>query len=155
MRAEIEDLKTTCGQLRMRALPSVGSGADAPPDTAARRASPLVRGSARIFQLMKCSACSNPLDLPATHFLCMHSFHQRCLGDNERECPMCAPANRTILEIKRSQEANAQRHDQFYKQLEVADDGFSVVADYFGRNVFNKIVLLDGAGVAGPSRSAR
>ena len=97
---------------------------------------------------MKCSACSNPLDLPATHFLCMHSFHQRCLGDNEKECPMCAPSNRTILEIKRSQEANASRHDQFYKQLEVADDGFSVVADYFGRNVFNRITLMDGSALA-------
>jgi vacuolar protein sorting-associated protein 11 len=107
---------------------------------------------ARTFQLMKCSACSNPLDLPATHFLCMHSFHQRCLGDNERECPLCAPANRTILEIKRSQEANAARHDQFFRQLEAADDGFAVVADYFGRNVFNRIVLMDGgSGGAGPA----
>jgi len=104
-----------------------------------------IKSQPRIFQLMKCTACSNPLDLPAVHFLCMHSFHHRCLGENEKECPMCAPGNRTILEIKRSQEQNANRHDQFSKQLESSEDGFSVVADYFGRNVFSKIVLLDSS----------
>ena len=32
--------------------------------------------SARIFQLNKCTLCHQQLDLPAVHFLCMHSFHQ-------------------------------------------------------------------------------
>ena len=32
--------------------------------------------SAKIFQGAKCSVCSRPLDLPAVHFLCQHSFHQ-------------------------------------------------------------------------------
>ena len=105
-----------------------------------------LRTSAKIFQLMKCSACSSPLDLPAVHFLCMHSYHQRCLGDNERECLLCAQGNRTILEIKRSQEANAGRHEQFFKMLEGSEDGFSVVADYFGRNLFNKMVLVEPEG---------
>jgi hypothetical protein len=36
-----------------------------------------LRTSARIFQLNKCSQCSQPLDLPAIHFLCMHSYHAR------------------------------------------------------------------------------
>lgn len=62
---------------------------------------------ARVFQNNRCSACQAPLDLPAVHFLCMHSFHQRCLGDNERECVKCAPENRTVMEIKRSLEASA------------------------------------------------
>ncbi|KAI9486357.1 MAG: hypothetical protein EXX96DRAFT_40431 [Benjaminiella poitrasii] len=33
--------------------------------------------SARIFQVQKCSGCGGNLDLPAIHFLCRHSYHQR------------------------------------------------------------------------------
>ncbi|KAI9491576.1 hypothetical protein BDB00DRAFT_766754 [Zychaea mexicana] len=33
--------------------------------------------SARIFQVQKCSGCDGMLDLPAIHFLCRHSYHQR------------------------------------------------------------------------------
>ncbi|CAO3619108.1 unnamed protein product [Mucor hiemalis] len=33
--------------------------------------------SARIFQVQKCTGCEGTLDLPAIHFLCRHSFHQR------------------------------------------------------------------------------
>ncbi|PIN17534.1 Vacuolar assembly/sorting protein PEP5/VPS11 [Handroanthus impetiginosus] len=36
-----------------------------------------LRTNARIFQLSKCTACTFTLDLPAVHFMCMHSFHQR------------------------------------------------------------------------------
>ena len=55
-----------------------------------------LRSGPRVFQNNRCSACSIQLDLPAVHFLCMHSFHQRCLGENERECPRCGPDNRTV-----------------------------------------------------------
>ncbi|KAI9312216.1 hypothetical protein BX666DRAFT_1866701 [Dichotomocladium elegans] len=73
--------------------------------------------SARIFQVQKCSACDGMLDLPAIHFLCRHSYHQRCLGDNDRECPHCAIQHRMISEIRRTQEANADRHDLFFDQV--------------------------------------
>jgi hypothetical protein len=32
--------------------------------------------------------------------------------------------------------AGARRHDQFFKQLDNADDGFATVAEYFGRGIF-------------------
>jgi len=96
-----------------------------------------LRTSAKIFQQSKCTVCQSALDLPAVHFLCNHSFHQRCLGENERECPICQSTNRKILEIKRSLTENAGQHDQFFKQLENASDGFSVVSEYFGRGIFN------------------
>lgn len=35
-----------------------------------------LKTQARVFQNNRCSACQAPLDLPAVHFLCMHSFHQ-------------------------------------------------------------------------------
>lgn len=31
---------------------------------------------------------------------------------------------------------SAADHDKFFQQLEGSDDGFSVVADYFGRGIF-------------------
>ena len=76
-----------------------------------------LKTSAKIFQLNKCTYCSSPLDLPAVHFLCMHSFHQRCLGENESECPNCAPQNKKILEIKRSLEENVNQHDEFFRRV--------------------------------------
>lgn len=97
-----------------------------------------LRSHARIFQLSKCTACTSALDLPAVHFLCMHSFHQRCLGDNEKECPVCAPANRHVVDVKRSLEANVNDHDTFFQLLRNSDDGFSVIAEYFGRGILNK-----------------
>lgn len=83
------------------------------------------------------------MDLPAIHFLCRHSYHQRCLGDNDRECPQCAVQHRMISEIRRTQEANADRHDLFFDQLDHEDDGFEVIADYFSKNTMAFAKLID------------
>ncbi|CAM6101360.1 unnamed protein product [Calypogeia fissa] len=108
-------------------------------ETAAMRAEVHeLRTNARIFQLSKCTACTSALDLPAVHFLCMHSFHQRCLGDNEKECPICAPSYRHVLDMKRNLEQNANDHDKFFQLVRNSEDGFSVIADYFGRGIFSK-----------------
>ncbi|CAI9303482.1 unnamed protein product [Lactuca saligna] len=97
-----------------------------------------LRTNARIFQLSKCSACTFTLDLPAVHFMCMHSFHQRCLGDNEKECPECAPEYRSVVEMKRNLEQNSKNQDQFFKQVKNSKDGFSVIAEYFGKGIISK-----------------
>lgn len=62
---------------------------------------------ARVFQNSKCAVSGAPLELPAVHFLCGHSCNLRSLGENERECPLCAPHFRTILDIRRSLKAGA------------------------------------------------
>lgn len=97
-----------------------------------------LRTNARIFQLSKCTACTFTLDLPAVHFMCMHSFHQRCLGDNEKECPECAPDYRSVLEMKRNLEQNSKDQDRFFQQVKGSKDGFSVIAEYFGKGVISK-----------------
>lgn len=43
------------------------------------------------------------------------------------------------MDIIRQQEHGRDLHETFHNQLERAPDGFSVVADYFGRGVFNKV----------------
>ncbi|KAL2464962.1 Vacuolar protein-sorting-associated protein [Abeliophyllum distichum] len=97
-----------------------------------------LRTNARIFQLSKCTACTFTLDLPAVHFMCMHSFHQRCLGDNEKECPECAPEYRAVLEMKRNLEQNSKNQDQFFQQVRNSKNGFSVIAEYFGKGIISK-----------------
>ena len=112
---------------------------------------------AKIFQSAKCMICSRPLELPAVHFLCGDSFHTNCFEsycEGENECPICAPENRKIMEIIRSQEHNKNLHEEFNHQLERSADGFSVVADYFGRGVFKKVTLYNDGDV-GSSQQPR
>lgn len=109
-----------------------------------------LRGRARIFQNASCASCQGALDLPATHFVCGHSYHARCLGGGAGgggfgiaeadECPLCAPAHRTVREVQRALQAEAGDHDKFFQQLANASDGqaaFSVIADHFGRGALN------------------
>lgn len=70
--------------------------------------------------------------------MCMHSFHQRCLGDNEKECPECVSEYRSVLETKRSLEQNGKDQDRFFQQVKNSKDGFSVIAEYFGKGVVSK-----------------
>lgn len=94
--------------------------------------------SARIFQHTKCSSCSRPLDLPALHFLCRHSFHQRCLGQSQEHCPLCFRNDQLILDLQKRQEAEAYDHPAFLSQLEDAGDDmrFDVITDYLAKNTF-------------------
>ncbi|KAJ9087067.1 Vacuolar protein sorting-associated protein 11 [Entomophthora muscae] len=94
--------------------------------------------SARVFQHTKCSSCSRPLDLPALHFLCRHSFHQRCLGQSTERCPLCSRNDQIILDLRKRQETEAYDHAEFLSQLQDAGDdgGFDVIADFLAKNTF-------------------
>jgi len=92
-----------------------------------------LRRHARVFQNNRCSLCTQTLDLPAAHFMCMHSFHSRCLGESDKQCPVCAPENRAVAEVKAALAAAAADQDRFFQTLENSEDGFSVVAESFGR----------------------
>ncbi|KAF8575784.1 hypothetical protein K439DRAFT_1397850 [Ramaria rubella] len=91
----------------------------------------------RAFQATRCSACGGQLDLPSIHFMCKHSYHQRCLADHETECPNCARSHGVIREIRRNNERLADQHDLFLG--DVTERGFSAVASGFGRGILNKI----------------
>lgn len=97
-----------------------------------------LRTNARIFQLGKYIACTFTLDLPTVHFMCIHSFHQRCLGDNQKECPKCALEYRSVLEMKRRLEMNSKDHDLFFQEVKSSNDGFSIIAKYFGKGIISK-----------------
>ncbi|KLO14890.1 hypothetical protein SCHPADRAFT_927552 [Schizopora paradoxa] len=87
----------------------------------------------RVFHVTRCSACSGQLDLPSVHFMCNHSYHQRCLAENETECPNCARQHGMLREIRRNNERLAGQHDLFLS--EVQEGGFNAVAGAFGRGV--------------------
>ena len=74
---------------------------------------------------------------PTVHFLCGCGYHRHCF-QSYSDCPACAPENKKILEILRSQEDARNQHDQFHAQLEKAEDGFNIVAEYLGRGLFSK-----------------
>ncbi|KAL8953407.1 MAG: hypothetical protein Q9222_000720 [Ikaeria aurantiellina] len=91
-----------------------------------------------VFQARRCSACGGSLDMPIVHFLCKHSFHQRCLnqvGDADMDCPTCAPTNNNIRAFRRAQEESADRHDMFQDALQRSRDKFGTVSEFFGRGV--------------------
>jgi len=110
------------------------------------------------FTATRCAACGYALDMPVVHFMCKHSFHQRCLNTTGAqtdgvmggadvggiangetvdtvECPLCAPQNATVRAIRRAQIESRDRHDLFKEQLARSRDGFKTVAEWFGRGV--------------------
>lgn len=110
-------------------------------DTEKRRAEIADLGSKpAVFQATRCSDCGQGLDLPAVHFLCKHSFHQRCLRGGEGddvECPQCAGGNELIRKMREEQKKAAEKHDLFKIELEGSDDRFGTVAKWFGRGVMD------------------
>lgn len=117
-----------------------------------------IQTKSTIFQVSRCSVCNQPLELPSIHFLCLHSFHQHCFqsySESESECPSCLQKNKKIWDQIKAQEQNRDDHDKFHGQLDRAEDGFSLIADYFGRGVFNKITLVDAPSASKPAQSEK
>lgn len=97
------------------------------------------------IQGSRCAACHHQLELPSVHFLCQHSYHQYCFqsfSEHENECPACVPENQKLLELLRAREDNKDLHETFHSNLEKANDGFSLAAEYYGRGVFNKVKVI-------------
>lgn len=91
----------------------------------------------RIFQKQKCclDTCNKPLDLPAIHFMCQHSYHQRCLT-NEEECPKCANELKAIISKYHSHNKPGENYEAFDKLFK--RDGLNAVTHYFGLGIFRE-----------------
>ncbi|EGF84319.1 hypothetical protein BATDEDRAFT_22251 [Batrachochytrium dendrobatidis JAM81] len=91
------------------------------------------------FQSTRCDLCRQQLELPTVHFYCKHAYHHRCLGDADQECPKCAPEHRMVQELVRAQRLNSKRHEHFVQKLGEGseyEDKFSLIAEYFSKNIF-------------------
>ncbi|EGG05555.1 uncharacterized protein MELLADRAFT_87824 [Melampsora larici-populina 98AG31] len=91
----------------------------------------------------RCKICDLVLvgsDQSVLHFMCSHSFHQRCLGE-EIECQICKPSNELIKEIQRRRKfdlencSNKQAYDGFLDELSVVDDSFGYIAGFFSKGL--------------------
>ncbi|KAJ8686405.1 hypothetical protein QAD02_022199 [Eretmocerus hayati] len=105
----------------------------------------MIQNSTIIFQGSRCSACHHQLELPSVHFMCQHSYHQHCFqsfSESENECPACMPNNKKWLDIIKNQEQSRDLHETFHSLLDRAEDPFPLVADYFGRGVFKKLMVI-------------
>jgi acetylornithine/succinyldiaminopimelate/putrescine aminotransferase len=51
----------------------------------------------------------------------------------------CAADNREVVELRRALQGAAGAHDKFFEQLADAEDGFSVVADHYGKGLFSHV----------------
>ena len=119
-----------------------------------------------VFQARRCASCGGTLDLPTVHFLCKHSFHQRCLNsstgssnsivgsgaaagsggddnENKAECPLCKPQHDTIKAIRRAQVESTEQHELFRSALARSTDRFGTVSEFFGRGVMAAPPLVD------------
>ncbi|EPS43286.1 hypothetical protein H072_2719 [Dactylellina haptotyla CBS 200.50] len=97
-----------------------------------------LEGKPVVFQPSRCSFCGTSLELPAVHFLCKHSFHQRCLNVSTEapECPTCAAGNAAIKAIRQAQEESADQIGIFKTAIDVAEgDRFATITDFFSRSV--------------------
>lgn len=97
------------------------------------------------FRGSLCDACHQPLVLPALFFLCKHSFHQECIrsySETEKDCMVCRKKNIQLQDAMHKQNESRNKNEAFNNQLSLSQEPFSVVADYFGRGLFNKILLV-------------
>lgn len=95
-----------------------------------------LRTEAKVFRENRCQACQQALELPTVHFLCEHAFHLGCLMD-ENECSVCGPEVRNFMSRQQALQGKARQHDEFFKMLDGSNDRFGVVAQYFGRSIFD------------------
>ncbi|KAB5591994.1 Vacuolar protein sorting-associated-like protein [Ceratobasidium theobromae] len=97
----------------------------------------------RVFHVTRCATCGNMLDLPTIHFMCKHSYHQKCLPDQDIECPICARQHSVIREVRRTNERLADAHNIFLSG--VTENGFEAIAAAFGRGVLRRKSEEDGS----------
>ncbi|KAI6224384.1 Vacuolar protein sorting-associated protein 11-like protein [Aphelenchoides fujianensis] len=74
----------------------------------------------QIFQTSKCSACDSSLQVPAIHFLCLHSYHQHCFEsfrDGKDSCPACTAARSAKQEALPPSQPQAISHVAFQQEV--------------------------------------
>jgi len=130
-----------------------------------------LRTSPKEFTNTKCSLTGAPLELPVVHFLSGNSYNLSALqggvsaGDmaaaatsktngpaphiKNLEDPKCASEQHAVSDIMTKLQQNAVGVDEeFFNQLEISSDGFSTVAEYFSKCLFEEPVHGKGAEAA-------
>ena len=97
---------------------------------------------AKQYTAVKCIVCKDKMRIPFVFFKCGHAFHQSCLsgqimGDNKIHCFECMKVkNEFNAKIKESA-IISKEHDAFLESLSSSNNKIDVIAEYFGKGVFN------------------
>lgn len=67
----------------------------------------------------------------------------RGYSENDKDCPLCHAKNNALVNALRAQSESRGQHEVFHNLLERSIEPFSVVAEYFGRGMFNEIVIVE------------
>lgn len=92
----------------------------------------------QIIEYGLCSACNLPLDLPAVHFACKHSYHRRCLGGT-LICRICLSENESVEALRSSQEEATQQQEVFFKDLTSRPDKMTAINQFISRGGLSSI----------------
>lgn len=89
----------------------------------------------QVFQATRCAACGGQLSLPAVHFMCQHSFHERCLAESAEDCPNCRGRHALVREVREAGEGWLGRRAEWREEVKEAGaegEGWGKVAESFG-----------------------
>lgn len=85
-----------------------------------------------------------------TIFSCIRGY-----SETERDCPVCNKLNIQLMDALRAQSEARGQHEVFHNTLDRSSEPFSVVAEYFERGLFNKLLIVEEEGVGGPEVTLR
>eukprot|EP00930_Biecheleria_cincta_P012720 TRINITY_DN11700_c0_g1_i1.p1 TRINITY_DN11700_c0_g1~~TRINITY_DN11700_c0_g1_i1.p1 ORF type:complete len:963 (-),score=174.62 TRINITY_DN11700_c0_g1_i1:574-3081(-) len=98
-----------------------------------------LRTQAKEFQSSRCFQCNqSPLEVPAVHFFCGHSYHSYCVPA-DGSCPKCSSEALPKLSLKDQREAQARNAEDFFKYLQggAGDRGLQAMADWCKYGAFD------------------
>lgn len=76
-------------------------------------------------------------------FSCIRGY-----SENEKDCPHCHPKNVQLTDALQAQSESRAQHESFHNLLNRSMEPFSVVAEYIGHGMFNKILIVNEPDVA-------
>uniref|UniRef100_A0A914YIW2 Vacuolar protein sorting-associated protein 11 homolog n=1 Tax=Panagrolaimus superbus TaxID=310955 RepID=A0A914YIW2_9BILA len=93
----------------------------------------------QIFQALRCAVCDLPLQMPAVHFMCKHSYHSHCYesySDQHDRCPACASTETETLMIQ-TKEQRTISIDELQSEIDTCGSTMAVIAKFIARGVFD------------------
>jgi hypothetical protein len=95
------------------------------------------------FTSTNCSKCDDPLDLPSIHFMCKHSFHERCAL--EGHCSICEERDSKELEgMRKFLNTKPEKYDDFERSIKFTQIGKSEkISSRLGTGLFKSDLLFD------------
>merc|ERR1712150_191452 len=107
-----------------------------------------------VFNKQKCAMTELELRIPSVHFMNGKSYNKDQIGSDM--CPTPQQERDKTQNILKSLRRKATQRENFFKEVDCADDGFLAVAKYFGNGMFQTPMKAATASAASaPSMKSR